>query len=143
MKARLLSSSAAEMAKAEGIARLAAWKASPDAASLKETLVVSRERGQTINGGLLEALMGADTQTLPAWVGVDLGAQGYAVARINKVLPRNAPDAAAAGQERNQFSQWLASAETQAYVELLKKRFKVQIKVPRPDASVAALANNS
>ena len=143
VKARLLSSRSNEMAKAEGAARLAAWKASPDTASLKESLVVSRERGQAINGGLLEALMGADTQTLPAWVGVDLGAQGYAVARVNKVLPRSEPEAAAAAQERTQFSQWLASAETQAYVELLKKRFKVQIKVPRPDASAPAADKNS
>lgn len=143
VKARLLSSRAAEMAKSEGAARLAAWKASPDAATLKESAVVSRERGQTITGTLLEALMGADTQKLPAWVGVDLGAQGYAVARVNKVLPRNEPEATAAVQERAQFSQWLASAEAQAYLELLKKRFKVQIKVPRPDPSATALANNS
>jgi len=143
VKARLLSSRAGETAKAEGIARLAAWKTSPDASSLKEAVVVSRERGQAINGGLLEALMGADAQTLPAWVGVDLGAQGYAVARINKVLPRNAPEAAAAAQERTQFSQWLASAETQAYVELLKKRFKVQIKVPHPESLAAAAGKNS
>jgi peptidyl-prolyl cis-trans isomerase D len=74
---------------------------------------------------------------------VDLGAQGYAVARVNKVLPRSAPEATAAVQERAQFSQWLASAETQAYVELLKKRFKAQITVPRPDASAAAADINS
>jgi len=143
VKARLLSSRATEMAKAEGTARLAAWKASPDSATLKEAAVVSRERGQAITGTLLEGLMGADTQKLPAWVGVDLGGQGYAVARINKVLPRTEPEAAAASQERAQFAQWLASAEAQAYLELLKKRFKVQIKVPRPDSSATALANNS
>jgi peptidyl-prolyl cis-trans isomerase D len=143
VKARLLSSRAGEMAKAEGTARLAQWKASPDMAAFKEALVVSRERSQAVNGTLLDALMGADTQAVPAWVGVDLGAQGYAVARVNKVLPRSAPEATVALQERAQFSQWLGSAETQAYVELLKKRFKVQIKVPRPDASAAAPDINS
>jgi peptidyl-prolyl cis-trans isomerase D len=69
---------------------------------------------------------------------VDLGAQGYAVARINKVLLRDTPPANVAAQERAQFGQWLASAETQAYLELLKSRFKVQIKVPRPSAILAA-----
>jgi peptidyl-prolyl cis-trans isomerase D len=142
VRARLLSSRATEMAKNEGAARFAAWKANPDAATLKESAVVSRERGQAITGTLLEGLMGADTQKLPAWVGVDLGTQGYAVARINKVLPRTEPEAAAASQERTQFAQWLASAEAQAYLELLKKRFKVQIKVPRPDSSTTALPNN-
>ncbi len=143
VKVRLLASRSSEMAKTEGAARLAAWKASPDAAALKESVIVSRERGQAITGPLLNALMGADAQTLPAWVGVDLGAQGYAVARINKVLPRTEPDAAAAAQERTQVSQWLASAEAQAYLELLKARFKVQIKVPRPDPGAVAADNNS
>jgi peptidyl-prolyl cis-trans isomerase D len=142
VKARLLANRAGEMAKAEGLSRLAAWKASPNTAVLKDSLVVSRERGQAINGALLEALMGADTQSLPAWLGVDLGAQGYAVARINKVMPRSEPDAALAAQERSQLGQWLASAESQAYVEFLKTRFKVQIKVPRPESSLTTLANN-
>ena len=137
VKARLLLTRSADMAKAQGTASLAAWKASPDSASLKETATVSRDRGQAITGPLLEALLAADAQTLPAWVGVDLGAQGYAVARINKVLPRDAPAADVAAQERAQFGQWLASAETQAYLELLKSRFKVQIKVPRPSAALA------
>ena len=143
VKARLLASRSSEMAKTEGAARLAAWKASPDAAALKESVVVSRERGQAVSGALLNAVMGADTQTLPAWVGVDLGAQGYAVARINKVLARTAPDATTSAQERMQFSQWLASAEAQAYLELLKARFKVQIKVPRPDPGALAKDSNS
>jgi peptidyl-prolyl cis-trans isomerase D len=143
VKARLLASRSSEMAKAEGAARLAAWKTSADAATLKESVVVSRERGQAVSGALLNAVMGADAQTLPAWVGVDLGAQGYAVVRINKVLPRSEPEAAAAVQERAQFTQWLATAEAQAYLELLKARFKVKIKVPRPDPNAAAPENNS
>jgi peptidyl-prolyl cis-trans isomerase D len=143
VKARLLASRATEMAKTEGAARLAAWKASPDSTSLKESVLVSRDRGQTITGALLNALMGADTQTLPAWLGVDLGAQGYAVARINKVLPRTEPEASAAAQERTQVTQWLASAEAQAYLELLKARFKVQIKVPRPAPGALVSESNS
>ncbi len=143
VKARLLASRASELAKSEGAARLAAWKASPDSAVLKESVVVSRDRGQAITGALLNALMGADAQTLPAWVGVDLGAQGYALARINKVLPRAEPEASAAAQERTQVTQWLASAEAQAYLELLKARFKVQIKVPRPAPGALVPESNS
>lgn len=143
VKARLLLSRSTEMAKAQGASSLAAWKASPDSASFKETVTVSRDRGQAITGPLLDALMGADAQTLPAWVGVDLGAQGYSVARINKVLPREAPAANVAVQERMQFAQWLASAEAQAYLEVLKSRFKVQIKVPRPSTALAAGTNST
>jgi len=89
----------------------------------------------------MDKLMLADSSKLPAWVGVDLGAQGYAVLRVNKVLERTAPDEARGKQERAQYAQWVASAENQAYYELLKSRFKAQIKVAKPIAgSIAALS---
>ena len=47
-----------------------------------------------------------------------------------------------AQQERQQYVQWLATAEGLAYYELLKQRFKVQIKAPRPEAVTAAAAEN-
>jgi peptidyl-prolyl cis-trans isomerase D len=143
VKARLLLNRSTEMAKSQGAASLAQWKAKPESASLKESATVSRDRGQTITGPLLEALMGADAQTLPVWVGVDLGSQGYAVARIDKVLPRDEPAAAVAAQERSQFAQWLASAESQAYLEVLKARFKAQIKGPRPTTADAGVTNSA
>ena len=34
--------------------------------------------------------------------------------------------------QKQQYLQWLAGAEGAAYYELLKARFKVQIKVDRP-----------
>lgn len=129
---RLVASRAAELARKEGVDKLAAWKASPADASLSAAVVVSRDQAQAIQGPLLSAVLRADTQTLPAWVGVDLGAQGYAVARVNKVLARTAPAEATAKQERAQYAQWVATAENQAYYQLLKDRFKVQIKVPHP-----------
>ena len=143
VRARLLLERSTDMAKVLGAASLAAWKASPETASLKETATVSRDRGQAVTGPLLEALMSADAQSVPVWVGVDLGTQGYAVARINKVLSREAPAALVAAQERGQFAQWLASAETRAYLELLKSRFKAQIKVARPSTALAAANGGS
>jgi peptidyl-prolyl cis-trans isomerase D len=47
-------------------------------------------------------------------------------------MPRNAPAPAAADQERKQYTQWVASAENQAYYKMLSQRFKVQMKVQRP-----------
>ena len=80
----------------------------------------------------MDAVLGANTATLPAWVGVDLGAQGYAVAKVNRLVPRQTPNEQVAQQERQQYLQWWSNAEGLAYYELLKDRFKVQIKVPRP-----------
>ena len=67
-----------------------------------------------------------------SFAGVDLGEQGYAVVKVNKVLPREAPPPAEAKQERQQYAQRLGGAENLAYYNLLKDRFKVQILVPKP-----------
>mgnify|MGYP003607148685 CR=1 FL=1 len=124
----------AELAHKEGEARLAAWRAKPDSATgLGEPLLLSREQPQNQPPAILEAVFRANTDALPAWVGVDLGAQGYAIIKINAVKPPEAPDESTARQRRAQFAQWWASAEGLAYYEWLKARFKVQIKVPRPE----------
>jgi peptidyl-prolyl cis-trans isomerase D len=76
--------------------------------------------------------------TLPAFVGVDLGADGYVVVRVNKRMDRTPPEPEVAKQEIAQYAQWLAQAESAAYLEMLKAEFKVQIKVPRPADVTAA-----
>jgi len=139
VKARLLQSRAQEMAKKEGEAKLADWKKQADEGKLGAASVLGRDQPTPgMNPALMDAIMRADTSVLPVWLGVDLGAQGYAAARVNKVLPRNAPQPAVAEQERGQMARWLASAEWDAYYEVLKKRFKVQIKVAKPQAGASA-----
>ena len=131
VKAGLVAKQAAELAKKDGAEKLAAWKTTAPE-QLPVAVTLSREGAQTVPAPLLDAVLQADTTTLPVWVGVDLGAQGYAVVRVNKVLPRNAPVPATAEQERKQYTQWVASAENNAYYKMLSKRFKVAIKAPRP-----------
>ncbi len=130
---RLVAKRAAEMARKEGVAKLAVWKTAGAADNLPAAVTVSREPNQPIQGPVLDAALSAETSSLPAWVGVDLGAQGYAVVRVNKVLARTPP--ADSKQERTQYAQWVASAENQAYYQWLKERFKVQMKVQRPTRS--------
>ena len=122
---------AGERARSEGAAKLAEWKASPDAAKLPAAIVVSRESKQAQPSALVEAALRASTQTLPAWVGVDLGASGYAVVKVEKVLPRDAANSQSLARERDQYAQWWASAEGLAYYKLLKEKFKAEIKVAR------------
>jgi len=131
VKARLVAKQAAELAVKDGVEKLATWKTAAPA-SLPATVMVSRGGATTVAGPVMEAVLKADTASLPAWVGVDLGGQGYAVVRVNKVQPRTAPVAATADQERKQYAQWVASAENKAYYKMLSQRFKVAIKVPRP-----------
>uniref|UniRef100_UPI0035AFBB1F SurA N-terminal domain-containing protein n=1 Tax=Hylemonella sp. TaxID=2066020 RepID=UPI0035AFBB1F len=132
VRERVVQARAAELARQEGQQKLAAWKAEPASARLPAAQVISREQAQNLPQALLDAVMRADSAQLPQWVGVDLGPQGYAVARVNKRIERPAPKADAQSQERAQYAQWWMQAEGQAYYRLLQERAEVQIKVPRP-----------
>jgi len=68
----------------------------------------------------------APATTLPAFVGVDLGNEGYAVAKITKIGGRDA-SVADAEKAKSQYGQVWAAAESQAYYTALKSRYKVSI----------------
>ncbi|MDB5893411.1 MAG: peptidylprolyl isomerase [Rhodoferax sp.] len=130
----------AELARKEGEARLAAWKANPATATgtaISAPVVLSRENTQQQSPKVVDAVLRADPTALPAWTGIDLGAQGYAVVKVNKVLPREAGKEEVLKQGREQYVQAWASAENEAYYNLLKERFKVKINVPQPSLKSA------
>jgi peptidyl-prolyl cis-trans isomerase D len=103
---------ASELARSEGEAKLAAWKAAPASATgLDASVQVSREEVHGLPRNVVDAALQAPTEALPAWTGVDLGAQGYMVVKVNRVVPRQAPDAQRAQQERQQYMQWWTAAE--------------------------------
>ena len=128
---QLVSQQSAERARAEGAAKLAEWKTTPESAKMPPAFIVSRDAKQTQPAALVEAALRASTKTLPAWVGVDLGTSGYAVVKVEKLLPRDSGNAANLAREREQYAQWWASAEGLAYYKLLKEKFKADIKVAR------------
>lgn len=129
---KLVAERGAELARKEGQEKLAAWKAAPATASLPAPITLSRQDAGKQPQAVIEAALRADPAALPAIVGVDLGADGYAVVKVNKVLQRDPPAPAQAQQELNQYNRAWAGAEALAYYNLLKDRFKVQIKVARP-----------
>ncbi|HSH90226.1 MAG TPA: SurA N-terminal domain-containing protein [Ramlibacter sp.] len=135
VRQRLVDARASELARKEGDAKLAAWKANPSSATLPPAVVVSRQDGAKLPQQAVEAALRADPTALPAWTGVDLGPLGYAVVKVTKVLPRETPPPDVAKQQMQQYSQAWASAESLAYYNLLRERFKVQIKVPKPSAA--------
>jgi peptidyl-prolyl cis-trans isomerase D len=132
---RLVAQRSAELAREEGAKKLDAWKAGADAVELPAAQTVSRDKAQGLALPVLNAALSVDAGKLPAWTGVDLRDAGYAVVKVDKVLPREARDAQALSQEVQQYAQWWSSAESQAYYEALKDRFKVSIKVPAPAAA--------
>lgn len=125
---------AAALARRAGEARLAELRKGSAQALSTAPVVVSRNDPQGLPPPALEAVLLADPTALPALTGVDLGAQGYLVARVIKVLPRQAvPEADAALQQ--QVAQAWSNAEARAYLTSLKQRFGATIKA----SAVAAI----
>ncbi len=92
---------------------------------------MSRAQRRDLPPPLIDAVLRADASKLPVFVGVDLGAQGYAIAKIDKVLGRD-PAAGDARQISSQYAQAWGEAEAMAYLSALKTRFKVDIKAAAP-----------
>ena len=132
VRQRWLAQRGAEEAKKDGIAKLAAWKLDSAAVVWPETMAVSRDQPQKQPAQVVDAALRADGAALPALVGIDLGAQGYAIVKVAKVLPREVALEAAAKQERGQYTKFWTSAESLAYYNVLKERFKTEIKVAKP-----------
>jgi peptidyl-prolyl cis-trans isomerase D len=126
------------LAKAEGQARLNAWKAQPAQAQVGNAVVVSRDQTQGQPQAVVDAALRADPSAMPALVGVDLGAQGYAVVRVNKLVPREEPNAQQQAQSREQFARLMGNAEAGAYLAHLRSQFKVEIKVSKPKAKTSS-----
>ena len=99
---------------------------------------MSRDQAQNQPPELVEAALRADASALPALVGVDLAAQGYAVIKVNKTVPREGVTDESTKQDRAQYTQAWASAEAAAYYNLLKERLKVKMKVKKPEEKSAA-----
>lgn len=131
---RLVAQRAAELARTEGEKQLEAWRTSTEGQGpAGPVLTVSREAPGNLPPDILTAALNTPAGTLPAWQGVSLGEAGYAVIKVEKVLPRQPRgDATAAAQELAQYVQLWSAAEAQAYYDTLYARFKVRILVPAP-----------
>jgi len=138
VRAQWIATRSAELAKKQGEEKLAAWKATPASATLPAAIVVSREDSKQQPPKVLEAALRADPSALPALVGVDLGDQGYAVVKVEKIMPAEAAKDDAAKQARSQYAQAWAAAENLAYYNTLKDRLKVRMEVTRPVPKTAA-----
>lgn len=126
VRASVVARQAAALAKTAGEARLAEVRKAPEATTLGAAAVVSRAQPRDFPREVLEAVLREPAAKLPAVVGIDLGAQGYAVAKITKVLGRD-PVAADAGAVRQQYAQAWANAEADAYYAALKQRFDAKV----------------
>jgi peptidyl-prolyl cis-trans isomerase D len=134
IRGRVMQEEAVRLARQAGEAKLAAAKASGDAAGFGDVKVLSRTMEQpTINPAAAIAVLKADVSKLPAYVGVELPGQGYGVYRIGKVSLPAQPDQARRKQETEAISRAIGNAETYGYVEALKKKAKAKLNVKAAD----------
>lgn len=141
VRTAVLQNKAAKAARTEGEARLAQWKTqAPAAGTLPAAIMLSRGKAQNMPPKLVDAVLKAKADPLPAWLGVDLGDEGYAVVLIEKVLPADAADTGAPEQIRSQYNQMWSRAEVEAYQLALRKRYKTEIvaKAKLPEESAAS-----
>ncbi len=127
--------------KAAELARAAGEKALQSPATLAFGAPITLNQTQPtpdVSSAIVAKAFGLNAQKLPATAGVDLGAQGYAIVQLDKVIEDPAPAElvrAAAGAENQALTQGIISA----YVEALKKRFGVEILYkPKTEAAAAS-----
>ena len=135
VRARLVAERAAALAKADGEAKLAAWRAQPGDARLPASITVSRDQSEGLPLKVLTAVLSADLAAGPAWLGLDEGASGFVIAKVIKSVPRQAPAPEMARQEANELAELWSGAETAAYMAYLKAKYKADIRVPVPKPS--------
>jgi len=131
VKRNVTQEKAADMAKSDGQKRLASLKSNVE--GLPSAILISRDKTQKQVAQVVDAVLRADPNQLPGMSGVDLGAQGFAIVRVVKVLPPE-ENKELMKQAQQQFTQLWGSAETQAYLAELKSMMKGEILVPKPNA---------
>lgn len=132
VRARLVAERAAALAKADGEAKLAAWKAKPETAQLPAAITVSRDRSEGLPPKVLNAVLSADLAAAPAWVGLDEGQAGYVIAKVIKSVPRVAPAPEMARQEAKELAELWGGAEAMSYMAYLRTKYKAEITAPAP-----------
>ena len=139
VRSRVVAAQAAAAARKAGEAKLAALSGGADASALPPPVMFSRASAQSQPRELIDAILRADADKLPQWLGVDLGASGYAVVRVTSVKPV-ASDAPEFLQLLPRYAQAWAAAESQAYYNALKARYKVKFEPSTLAAAAAASA---
>ena len=121
--------------------KLALWKQSPDKAQLPASVQMSRRLVFSQPPAVLDAALRVSDKQLPAWSVVDIGSEGIALIKVNKVLPLQITTQEVVETE-SQFAGYWSKAEADAYYESLKRKYKVEFlnsgkKVMEDDSSKA------
>lgn len=129
---------AAKAAVTEGQKALQQARSGSAQLALSRPMVVSRSQSTSLPASFVNQVMQAPATALPAWVGIDLGEQGYRLARISQVAQRAPVDATLANQERAQLESIMADTQSRVYLEYLRQAYKVKVLVSDPQTEKSA-----
>lgn len=127
VRTKVVAEEAAQAARKEGEAKLAELQKSNSTAGFSSVSKVSRNDAQGMPPAALNAIFKADSSKLPAYVGVDLGTDGYAIYRVNGIEKPDPVTADRLAGAQQQVAQVYAQAEMESYLDSLKARSKVKV----------------
>jgi peptidyl-prolyl cis-trans isomerase D len=127
VRTKVVAEEAAEAARKEGAAKLAELQKSNSTTGFSSVSKVSRNDAQGLPPAALAAIFKADSSKLPAYVGVDLGTDGYAIYRVDGVEKPDPVTADRLAGAQQQVAQVYAQAEMESYLDSLKARSKVKV----------------
>jgi peptidyl-prolyl cis-trans isomerase D len=127
VRTKVIAEEAAQIARKDGIAKLAELQKSNSTAGFSSVSKVSRNDAQGLPPAALAAIFKADSSKLPSYVGVDLGADGYAIYRVDAIEKPDPVTADRLTGAQQQVAQVYAQAEMESYLDSLRARSKVKI----------------
>jgi peptidyl-prolyl cis-trans isomerase D len=127
VRTKVIAEEAAQAARKDGIAKLAELQKSNSTAGFSSVSKVSRNDAQGLPPAALAAIFKADSSKLPSYVGVDLGADGYAIYRVDAIEKPDPVTADRLTGAQQQVAQVYAQAEMESYLDSLRARSKVKI----------------
>ena len=127
VRAKVVAVEAAQAAVKDGEAKLAELQKSNATTGFSSVVKVSRNDAQGVPPLALAAIFKTDSSKLPAYVGVDLGKDGYAIYRVNGIEKSDPVSADRLASAQQQVAQVYAQAEVEAYLDALKARSNVKI----------------
>ena len=122
------------LAAKDGTERLALLNKGEDKLAWGSAKTVSRLDFRAISAPEAQAVFRLETSKLPAYAGVELPGAGYALVKLNKVLPGDKMDESTRKGMTQQLGTVLAKEEIQLYLAALRARYKVDVNLAALEA---------
>ncbi len=125
LRERWITAEALKAARKDAEQKMALWKQSADKSQMPAAVQMSGKTMYSQPPIVLQSALRIPEKQLPAWAVVDLGAEGVALLKVNKVVPTQISDQELS-EAQSQYGSYWGRAEADAYYRALKRQYKVQ-----------------